>query len=927
MVPFRFNPNQAKFYAKVRKQYGETGRIRAIALKARRVGISSAIDGLAWAYCQAHSNRNAKIVAHQATSSKALFRVPTDLANAYPYTKSDNVQERRIIFPHPGGKSLLEIATAGTPSAGRGETLAYLHLCLRGDSLVFTPDGNMVRIDSLREGDWIRTHTGCLAKVRTISFRSDDRKIVRIRTWMNFDTISLTHDHKVFTNHGWVEAGKLSSEHYIGTAIRKFSQKITRADWPKYRDVRGRLKAGSRRDHSIELDREFGFLCGYYLAEGSIKWSHGMASAIDLAHHKNEASYAQRAFTAVKKCVSSSSTINLDGNRARTVIYGSALSRWIQMEFGDKDSKRIPEWIFDTRSDFAEGIVLGYIAGDGSKKVSRKGGYFCPSIYVTSVRPRLIYQLRHLLAALDIGWAGTGYQEGFVDSRGWNNRSSWTLCINGNSAIILRRKLGLENVENSERRKRGMRYFVDGGYVWCRVKSVSPDTADCVWDIEVDHVDHSFETVIGCVANSECAMYESGDSFVSMLSAVSKGPDTMIFLESTANGREGPGEDFADYWDGAVRGDNDFVPIFLSWLDDPACVADPEEAEDAPADDLEKELMEHFGASLAQIAWMRRTKSTECRNLEQLFLQEYPHTPDVAFQVSGDPAFPRDELAYAESTVKDAVATGTLYRAGLRWEFKSDARGHLALWEYPNPRHKYYIGADAALGGEEGDFAAYCIYNGTTGNVAARFAERIHPEQLADQLDMAGRWYHNAMVNIELTGNLGRWAQKLLRDSYMYPNVYRWKGKDDRMRGHHKSIALGFETTQATRRLLFDSFRYALRLGLNGEPGGLSINDRVLMSQMSSATIKDWSWDVRHGHDDVLMASMIAVLTCSQYPPPRFERGNKKPEEDRRQSLGTLSPRVLAVAELNEPMQLRNELKRYWDGVRKRPAKNRLAGV
>ena len=107
---------------------------------------------------------------------------------------------------------------------------------------------------------------------------------------------------------------------------------------------------------------------------------------------------------------------------------------------------------------------------------------------------------------------------------------------------------------------------------------------------------------------SEVASYPGQQSFVSILPAVSKAPDTVIALESTAQGMTGIGETFYEYWEAANktgRAWNGFTPIFLSWLDDPACVRPDWEAEDAPASDFEKDLMKNYHATLSQIAWIR----------------------------------------------------------------------------------------------------------------------------------------------------------------------------------------------------------------------------------------------------------------------------------------------------------------------------------
>ena len=388
---------------------------------------------------------------------------------------------------------------------------------------------------------------------------------------------------------------------------------------------------------------------------------------------------------------------------------------------------------------------------------------------------------------------------------------------------------------------------------------------------------------------SECAQYPGQDSFLSILPAVSKADDTFVALESTAQGRTGIGETFYEYWNGAhLTGHrwNGFTPIFLSWLDDPACHRPESEAEDAPATDFEKELMgKPFNASRSQIAWMRMVLEGECRGSELMFNQEYPHTASVAFVATGDPAFTQEEIRYAMSTkaVKKDIRKGHFERDGRGAKWVENPRGKTFLYEYPEPRAWYYIGVDCARGIEQetgratGDFAAYVVLNGTTGNIAARFCDWVNPIEMAADVDAAGRYYNNAMMNIELTGNLGLWCQQVLRDQYVYPNWYIWKGKDDKAWGKSKSHAMGFETQGRTRDLLLATFRGKLHDGMKNVPGGLSLKDEELIRQMDMMTMATgMRWEIEHGHDDVFMACCFAVIACVQYPPPNIAsfRGN-----------------------------------------------------
>lgn len=389
---------------------------------------------------------------------------------------------------------------------------------------------------------------------------------------------------------------------------------------------------------------------------------------------------------------------------------------------------------------------------------------------------------------------------------------------------------------------------------------------------------------------SEAALYPGQDSFLSILPAVSKAPDTIIALESTAQGRVGIGQAFYEHWMSAgKRGRqwNGYVQIFLSWLDDPACYID-KPARDAPATDLERELMNGFGATRNQIEWMRRVLEGECQGSEAKFAQEYPWSPEVAFVSTGDPAFHPTEIKYAYSTKREELSekgddrSARFYRRGSftsegsnRIRFVDDPLGKWHIYELPQSRHWYYVGVDCARGMEAetgratGDFTAAVILNGTTGRVAAKFSEWVDPDFIAYDTNKAGRFYNNAMVNVELTGNLGLWTQRALREDYRYPRLYVWKGKDDKLAGKSKGHNLGWETNARTRDLLFATFRGKLRDGMKDIPGGLEPIDSELIQQMDMATMSTgMRWEVEKGHDDVLMAAMLAVIACAQYPPP-----------------------------------------------------------
>lgn len=360
---------------------------------------------------------------------------------------------------------------------------------------------------------------------------------------------------------------------------------------------------------------------------------------------------------------------------------------------------------------------------------------------------------------------------------------------------------------------------------------------------------------------SEASYYPGEESFVSMVNTVSKDPDNIIIIETTPNGIEGPGQAFYNYWHDAVDGVNGFIPIFMPWHEDPGFVAPESYAKDSPKGEYERWLVREFNCTRSQIAWYRLTMAKACAGNHDLMKQEFPSTPEEGFISSGRPAFDSIELSAAKRDNCKPVLRGTIITAdsGLPI-FEERPEGEIRVWELPTERGQYYIGADAAKGVGTGDFAAIVGWNGDTGRMAFRFAERIPPETLAYFLNGLGRFYNSAMINIEFTGGWGATAANELRDRYYYPQQYLWRGsRDDKI--HAKaSTSMGWETTQRSRRMLFDRFRLALRRG------ECHVTDQQFLAQMSRAQMEmAWNWQVIKGHDDIFMAGLLGWIAVEQY--------------------------------------------------------------
>ena len=375
---------------------------------------------------------------------------------------------------------------------------------------------------------------------------------------------------------------------------------------------------------------------------------------------------------------------------------------------------------------------------------------------------------------------------------------------------------------------------------------------------------------------TEASRYPGEDSFVSLLNCVSRDPDNIVIIETTANGIMGPGKAYHDYWVDAVKGENNFMPIFLPWYEDPATHLSDKLAADAPRDDYETWLMREFHCTKGQIAWYRETLNTLCSGSIYKWSEEYPATPDEAFVSSGQPIFDREELEYMRKSCCDPIAKGDIQGPPGDMFFMEKRDGPLYLWEKPQPLTHYFVGCDAAKGVEEGDFAAIVGWNAETGEQAFRYAGRVGPEALAEKVNHLCRWYNKAMVNVEVTGGWGYIVVKALRDQFHYPNQYLWRSRDDKPDTKPRQ-ALGWETTERTRQMLFNVFRTSIRNSLPKDYGDgvkfqkheIVVKDIQLYAQCGEAeTELGFRWTIEKGHDDIAFAAWLGWIAMAHYHIP-----------------------------------------------------------
>ena len=351
-----------------------------------------------------------------------------------------------------------------------------------------------------------------------------------------------------------------------------------------------------------------------------------------------------------------------------------------------------------------------------------------------------------------------------------------------------------------------------------------------------------------------------------LIQAVPKSPESLVLIESTANGE---GDCFHREWLRAETGESGFIPVFIPWWELPdARMPVPASFE---LDSEERDLQRAYGLSHEQLQWRRFVLHSECQGNIDLFNQEYPATPEIAFLTSGMPAFPAKALMeMAErARLEGKPQRGELYGGGEGAVlFSQMQRGRLAIYKMPEPGHDYTIGADVAAGVEGGDYSAAVVYDRMTSEVVAVWHGHISPIEFANQLIRLGFFYQQALLAPEITGGHGFSVIAEIKSQF-YPRIYVYQ-RVDKIRNTITNF-LGWETTFRTRGLLLDTMHWALG---NHE---IMIWDQQVIQELREMRYGQDGKAVGMRYDDLAMAVMIALRAHVEMPmtetglPPRLK--------------------------------------------------------
>ena len=323
---------------------------------------------------------------------------------------------------------------------------------------------------------------------------------------------------------------------------------------------------------------------------------------------------------------------------------------------------------------------------------------------------------------------------------------------------------------------------------------------------------------------SECAFWDRlGPTLRSLLQTVSrKNPDSMVFLETTANGFNA----YKDRWDRDYSGaEGSYRAHFEPWWTNPDYAEDVPEGYDVMRrlEDWELERMRRYNLTERQMAWFHRTYASEADGDRAYALQEYPFSPVDAFVSSGSSVFDKEALAarkaeLAEILAKDPPRKGRfLYSKRFSMDgseceigdmrFQESRNGPVAIFEEPDPSMPYVATCDPNMGGS--DDVAIQVVNNFTGRQAARLVSNdMGADELAWQLHCMGRYYNWALVSSET--NVGQIVMDLLIKAH-YPKLYVTQAEAYENYRRQLRPAYGHKTTKANRQFMIDSLAMAFR--------------------------------------------------------------------------------------------------------------------
>jgi hypothetical protein len=389
-----------------------------------------------------------------------------------------------------------------------------------------------------------------------------------------------------------------------------------------------------------------------------------------------------------------------------------------------------------------------------------------------------------------------------------------------------------------------------------------------------------------------------------LLKCVPMEADTIIIIESTANGASGY---FYDVWQGGITleefeaGKVGYVRVFSAWFEFDDSRLDPASMGIRSEDDYLPQEVEYVAnlwrdqgvrLDIEQVAWMRYAVKEECRGDWDKFDQDYPRSAETAFLKSGRCFFGAEGIKYQKGVAKIRPREFGYLSYNERsdrvaWVATDEQQAKGVRWEGPRQGCRYLVSVDSASGADQ-----------TGGDDPDSHSVIVHRAGFMQ----AGRWVEPAVVmrNILVPGYkpgsmVCWWANDVLvEEVWRMARYYRalivpeenhdrgliemLKERGDvdiyqremfNRRENTTTAALGWQTTTKTRPMMLETFATAIREAGKGQIGvGYEVRCPWIIGQMENfGTKPNGKLEALVGHDDDVMSVSIGFQNIDQATP------------------------------------------------------------
>lgn len=349
---------------------------------------------------------------------------------------------------------------------------------------------------------------------------------------------------------------------------------------------------------------------------------------------------------------------------------------------------------------------------------------------------------------------------------------------------------------------------------------------------------------------SEVAFWKKGkELMLSIMQAIPDLPNTMVFLESTANGFGGDGEYFYNIVQDALADRNDFELVFLPWhlMPEYSMKFGSNEKKEKFAislDEYEKDIRKEFKLAFEQLNWRRWAIKNKCGGDLDKFKQEYPITIEEAFVASANTVIPKQYIEAQRKFIRKPI----------------DTLDGVLIYEKPKA-HYYSLGGDPSEGVGLDD-SAFTVIDKMTGREVAHFASNgIQPDLFARKMVKAAEYFNNAIIVPEINSHGIAVLSELQRLGY--PNIFRQRYYDHASK--QWSRRLGWKTTKITKPLMVDEFIAGLREEEIGLSSASTVNQMIVFVHTDESGSHGMGAESGQ-KDDMLISAMLAWQGLKDLP-------------------------------------------------------------